>query len=201
MTGDTMEPPAPDELDPGAAPRGGQHPGDTMEPPAPDELAVGRALAAQLQVRCLAAGLRLATAESCTGGLVGHLVTGIPGSSGYYLGGVIAYADLVKHELLGVPDATLRAHGAVSAQVAAAMAEGACRQFGADLAVAVTGIAGPDGGSEAKPVGLTYVAVAGVTGTEVRRHQWHGDRGANTRQSAEAALRLLLERLGEEPVG
>ena len=172
-----------------------------MEPPATDDLSVAHALAAQLQARCLRGGLTLATAESCTGGLVGHLVTGIPGSSGYYLGGAITYADRIKHELLGVPDTTLQAHGAVSAQVAAAMAEGACRRFGVDLAVAVTGIAGPDGGSEAKPVGLTYVAVAGVAGTEVRRHQWHGDREANTRQSAEAALRLLLERLGEEPAG
>ena len=155
------------------------------------------ALAARLQARCQRDGLTLATAESCTGGLLGHVITENAGSSGHYLGGAITYADRVKASVLDVPDAALRAHGAVSAQVAAAMAEGALRRFGADLAIAVTGIAGPDGGSDAKPVGLTYVAVAGRAGTEVRRHLWRGDRGANKRRSAEAALLLLLERLGE----
>ena len=162
-----------------------------------DPLAAARELAERLQARCVRAGLTLATAESCTGGLVGHVATERPGSSAYYLGGVIAYADRIKADVLGVPEAALLAHGAVSAQVAAAMAEGVLRRYRADLAVAVTGVAGPDGGSEAKPVGLTYVAIAGVAGAEVRRHLWHGDRTANKVASAEAALRLALDRLGE----
>ena len=162
-----------------------------------DPLADARELAAGVQSRCVSAGLSLATAESCTGGLIGHVITEHPGSSAYYVGGVVSYSDAVKEAQLGVSGVTLQAHGAVSAQVAAAMAEGARRRFGTDLAVAVTGIAGPDGGTEAKPVGLTYVAVAGIAGAEVRRHLWHGDRAANKVRSAEAALRLLLERLGE----
>lgn len=164
---------------------------------ATDPLTGARELAAAVQARCVRAGLSLATAESCTGGLIGHVITEHPGSSAYYAGGAVTYSDAVKEAQLGVSPLALRAHGAVSAQVAAAMAEGACRRFATDLAVAVTGIAGPDGGSEAKPVGLTYVAVAGVAGLEVRRHLWHGDRASNKIRSAEAALQLLLERLGE----
>ncbi len=166
---------------------------------ATDPLAGARELAAAVQARCVRAGLSLATAESCTGGLIGHVITEHPGSSTYYAGGAVTYSDAVKEAQLDVSRVTLQAHGAVSAQVAAAMAEGARRRFGTDLAVAVTGIAGPGGGSEAKPVGLTYVAVAGVAGVEVRRHLWHGDRAANKVRSAEAALRLLLDRLGEGP--
>jgi PncC family amidohydrolase len=140
-------------------------------------------------------GTTLATAESCTGGLVGHLLTEVPGSSDAFRGGVIAYADDVKSARLGVPDATLAAHGAVSAQTAVAMAEGARRVLGAELAVAVTGIAGPAGGSDEKPVGLTYVAVADGAGHAVQRFQWAGDRHANKLASAMAALDLLLARL------
>jgi nicotinamide-nucleotide amidase len=123
-------------------------------------------------------------------------LTEISGSSTYLLGGVISYSDEAKRELLDVPAETLEHHGAVSAQVAASMAEGARRRFGADVGVAVTGIAGPTGGSAAKPVGLTYVAVADADGHDVRRHQWDGDRSANKRASAAAALELALERLG-----
>jgi PncC family amidohydrolase len=151
------------------------------------------ALAERSRSLAEALGLTVATAESCTGGLVGHLITAIPGSSSYYRGGFVTYADAVKVRLLGVPTAVLERHGAVSAQVAKAMAEGARASIGADLAVAVTGVAGPAGGSEAKPVGLTYVAVAGPRGSEVRRYQWTGDRPANKGRSAEAALRLLVE--------
>lgn len=153
------------------------------------------ALAAELQAMCLARGLRLATAESCTGGLVGAAITAIPGSSGFYLGGFITYADEVKRGLAGVPAEVLAAHGAVSAQVAVAMAEGARSRLGADLAVSVTGVAGPDGGSEAKPVGLTYVGVADGRGTDARRYVWPGDREANRQDSAVAALELALERV------
>ncbi len=153
------------------------------------------ALAMRLAERCLARGVRLVTAESCTGGLVGHAVTEVPGSSAWFLGGVIAYADSVKVEVLEVPATLIAHHGAVSAQVAVAMAHGARRLLGADLAVAVTGIAGPSGGSASKPVGLTYVAVADGSGHDARRFVWSHDRAGDKRASAAAALELALDRL------
>lgn len=153
------------------------------------------ALAAELQAMCLARGLHVATVESCTGGLVGAAITAISGSSGYYLGGFITYADALKRDQAGVPADVLAAHGAVSAQVAVAMADGVRSRLGADLAVSVTGVAGPDGGSEAKPVGLTYVGVADAAGTDVRRYLWTGDRDANRLDSAVAVLELALERV------
>ncbi len=152
-----------------------------------------RELAARLQERCLAAGLTVATAESCTGGRVSDALTDVPGSSGYVRGGVVAYADDVKASLLGVPAEVLRVHGAVSAQVARAMATGAQARFGTDLAVAVTGIAGPGGATAGKPVGLTYLAACGPGGTVVRRCRWEGDREENKAASARAALELLLD--------
>ena len=152
-------------------------------------------LAIRLGTRCDALGLRVATVESCTGGLVGHLITEVPGSSAYYVGGFVTYSDALKREVVGVPDDVLAAHGAVSAQVAMAMATGGRARTGADLAVSITGIAGPDGGTASKPVGLTYVAVADVVGVAVRRHVWSGDRGENKRRGAAAALGLLLERV------
>jgi len=156
------------------------------------------ALAERLQGRCLGRGLTVATAESCTGGLVAHLLTEVPGSSGYLRGGVVAYADDVKAGALRVGRDVIDAHGAVSAQVALAMAEGVRALLGADLAVAITGVAGPGGGTEAKPVGLVYVAVAGGQDpAEVRRYHWTGDRAANKRESARAALELLLTRAEE----
>jgi len=151
-------------------------------------------LAVRLGADCRALGLRVATVESCTGGLVSHLITEVPGSSAYFLGGFVTYSDALKREAVGVPADVLAAHGAVSAQVAMAMATGGLQRTGADLAVSVTGIAGPDGGSPSKPVGLTYVAVADGAGVEVRRYVWAGDRAENKRQSAAAALELLLER-------
>lgn len=155
--------------------------------------------ARRLQEVCLARGLTVATAESCTGGLVAHLITEVPGSSGYLRGGVVAYSDAVKAAVLGVPDATLRAHGAVSAQTAAAMAAGVRERLGSDLGVAVTGIAGPDGGSGAKPVGLVYIAVAGGREPTVRRFLWPHDREGNKRASAEAALAMLAEAAVSRP--
>jgi nicotinamide-nucleotide amidase len=151
-------------------------------------------IARRLQERCVAAGLLVAAAESCTGGLLTHILTEVPGSSAYLLGGVVSYADRAKVDLLGVDPDHLAAHGAVSAQVARAMAQGARERFGADLGVAITGVAGPDGGSDAKPVGLTYVAVADEDGVEVRRLLWTGDRSANKRDSTGAALDLLFVR-------
>jgi len=154
------------------------------------------ALAERLQRTCLERNLTVAVAESCTGGLVADALTDISGSSGYFLGGIVSYSDDAKERLLGVAADVLAAHGAVSAQVARAMAEGARASFGSAVAASVTGIAGPDGGSEAKPVGLTYVGVADEAGADVRRFQWTGDRLANKQLSAEAVLELLLERVG-----
>jgi PncC family amidohydrolase len=149
-------------------------------------------LAGRLGAVLVERGLTVATAESCTGGLVAHLLTEVPGSSRYLRGGIVAYADDVKLAALGVPAEVLVAHGAVSAQVALAMADGVRARLGTDLGVGVTGVAGPDGGSDAKPVGLVYVAVAGYGPAEVRRCLWAGDRSENKRLSAEAALELLL---------
>lgn len=154
-------------------------------------------LAERVGRACLARGTTIGTAESCTGGLVAHWITEVPGSSGYFLGGVVSYSNDVKRALIDVPIGVLEAHGAVSAQVAVAMAIGARGRVGADLAVAVTGVAGPDGGTADKPVGLTYVAVADDRGEAVRRFLWAGERSANKRASAEAALRAILERLDE----
>jgi nicotinamide-nucleotide amidase len=151
-------------------------------------------LADRLQARCLSAGLTVGLAESCTGGLTAHVLTEIPGSSGYLLGSIVSYADAAKVRLLGVAEEVLAAHGAVSAQVARAMAVGARERLGADIGAGVTGIAGPDGGSDAKPVGLTYIAVADELGVDVRRFAWSGDRGENKRASVEAVLELLLAR-------
>ena len=137
----------------------------------------------------------IALGESCTGGLVGHLITEVPGASAYLRGGVVAYSDAAKAALLDVPPGALKEHGAVSAQVAIAMASGARIRFGADVGVAVTGISGPSGGSPQKPVGLTYVAIADGSGSEVRRFQWQGERSANKLASARAVLDLLIERL------
>ena len=162
---------------------------------AEDPLAELADLAVRLGARCTARGLHVATVESCTGGLVSHLITEVPGSSAYFVGGFVTYSDALKRQAVGVPEEVLAAHGAVSAQVAMAMATGGRERTGADLAVSVTGIAGPDGGTPSKPVGLTYVAVADGTGVAVRRFVWDGDRAQNKRLSATAALELLLERV------
>lgn len=152
-------------------------------------------LATRLQAAALAAGRSVALAESCTGGMVAAALTALPGSSGYFIGGVVSYADPAKRDILGVDSAILDAHGAVSAQVAMAMAVGARTRFSADLAASVTGVAGPDGGSDAKPVGLTYVAVADGAGVDVRRVVWPGDRAANRHDSVILVLEMLLERI------
>lgn len=154
------------------------------------------ALAERLQGLCLGRGCTVAIAESCTGGLVSATITEVPGSSRYFLGGVVSYANAAKASLLGVPEVMLEAHGAVSAQVAVAMAAGARARFGAALAVSITGVAGPDGGSEAKPVGLTYVGFADVHGTDVRRFTFGSDRAGNREAAAREALTWLIERVG-----
>lgn len=149
-------------------------------------------LAHRLQDACLARGLSVATAESCTGGLVAAALTAVPGSSGYVRGGIVAYADDVKVKSLAVPPETITGHGAVSEETAKAMAEGARDAFGVDLAVAVTGVAGPGGGTVDKPVGLTYVAVASSRGTTALRFLWSGDRQSNRWDSTRVALEELV---------
>jgi PncC family amidohydrolase len=137
-------------------------------------------------------GWQMASAESCTGGMVGHVITQVPRSSDHYLGGIVSYSDAVKRELLDVPDDVLQRVGAVSSEVAEAMTAGALARFpAARLVTAVTGIAGPDGGSEDKPVGLTYVAAALRDGrAAVERHTWQHDRDGNKRASVLAVLEL-----------
>jgi PncC family amidohydrolase len=148
-------------------------------------------LAASLDRR----GWSLAVAESCTGGGLGARITEIPGSSSYFVGGIIAYQNRIKMDELGVPERLLTEHGAVSQQVAEAMARGCLRRFSADLAVAITGIAGPEGGSLDKPVGLVYLAAAVHDLVLSRHHHFAGGRSSVRAQAVEAALRLALDAL------
>jgi len=145
--------------------------------------------------RLIARSESLATAESCSGGLIAHRITAVPGASRYFHGGVVAYSNDAKTGLLGVARETLAQHGAVSEQVAHEMAEGARARLKADHAVAVTGIAGPGGGTREKPVGLVYTAVAGPRGTAVMRHLFKGTREEIKQRTADEALRLLSEQL------
>lgn len=165
-------------------------------PPPDDELdAAARRLGRALGTH----GWQMASAESCTGGLVGHLITQVPGSSDYYLGGVVSYSNATKEDLLDVPTQLIEQAGAVSSEVAEAMTSGVLARFPrARVAVAVTGIAGPDGGTNEKPVGLTYVAAAVRDGPAiVERHVWPHDRDGNKRASALAALELVARAAGE----
>ena len=138
-------------------------------------------------------GLRLAVAESCTGGLVGHRLTNIPGSSTYYMGSVTAYAYEAKVRLLGVKWESLEKYGAVSKQVALEMALGVRRTFAADIGLSVTGIAGPGGGTPTKPVGYTWLGINSCSKEECRQFTWDQDRLGNKILSAEAALQLLVD--------
>lgn len=138
-----------------------------------------------------AGGMTLATAESCTGGMIGGMITETPGASEYFLGGIIAYANSAKTTILNIPPEVIETHGAVSEQVASAMADGARARFGSDFALGVTGIAGPAGGSPEKPVGLVYIALTGADGTEVHRHVFSGNRGAVRKRAAFAAINHL----------
>jgi nicotinamide-nucleotide amidase len=151
------------------------------------------ALAERLQGICLGRRMTVSLAESCTGGLVAETLTEVAGSSGYFLGGIVSYSNAAKEALLDVPAPTLATHGAVSAQVAKAMAAGARARFGASLAASITGVAGPDGGSDAKPVGLVYVGLATHAGVEVRRLQLAGERRSVREGAARAAMELLIE--------
>ena len=152
------------------------------------EQVVGRLLTAR--------GLTLSVAESCTGGLLGHRLTNVAGSSAYFERGVIVYSNRAKQELLGVPDDVLRTHGAVSAPCAEAMARGICERSGSACGLAITGIAGPDGGTPQKPVGTVFFGVAVAGHVTSRRFRFAGDRVAVKWQSAQTALDLLRRSLG-----
>ena len=136
-------------------------------------------------------GQTVATAESCTGGLIGEQITDVPGASEYFLGGAVCYANAAKRDVLGVDEHLLAEHGAVSEPVAEAMAAGCRERFDSDWAVATTGIAGPTGGTESKPVGLVYISLAGPDGTQVHRHVFSGTRKFIRLQAALAAINYL----------
>ena len=153
-----------------------------------------RTLAQQLSAAAIAGGVRVATAESCTGGLLAATITNLPGASAYYAGGIVAYANDVKVRHLGVDPDAMESHGAVSETVALQMAGEACRRFSADVAMAVTGIAGPGGGTPEKPVGTVWMAVGSSSGTgRARRTRFAGDRLAVRARSVEEVLSMALE--------
>lgn len=152
-------------------------------------------LASRVGAALRSAGESVATAESCTAGLLGATLTEVPGSSGWYRGGVIAYADDLKASLAGVPEDVLAANGAVSAEVALELARGAKDRCGATWGLGVTGIAGPGGGTPEKPVGLVHLAVAGARGARAKRHLLGGDRDLVRKRSVTLALDLLRRAL------
>lgn len=152
-------------------------------------------LEAQIGELLLALGLKLALAESCTGGLMGNRITDVAGSSAYFLGGLISYAYEAKADLLGVQWETLNSKGAVSREVVLEMARGARKVLHADIAVSVSGIAGPGGAMPGKPVGTTWIGLVTKQGEWARLFQFSGNRIENKSQSAEAALQMLLDHL------
>lgn len=153
--------------------------------------------AARLQELAIARGVTVATAESCTGGNIAHRITSQSGSSDYFLGGVVSYANDVKQRVLGVPETILDNPGAVSEPCARAMAEGARTVIGAGIAVSTTGIAGPDGGTARKPVGLVYIGLATASEILVEAHVFPGDRAAVIEAATLRALELLLHAAAE----
>lgn len=162
-----------------------------MTPPSDADLA---RVAAGLGELLRARGWRMATAESSTGGLIGHAITMTPGASDYYAGGVICYSNLAKQLLLDVPADLIAAHGAVSEEVAASLAVGAAHRFETEVGISVTGIAGPDGGSDRKPVGTHYLAVARRGQPARVEHRVFGhDRDGNRSAAALSALELALD--------
>jgi CDP-diacylglycerol--glycerol-3-phosphate 3-phosphatidyltransferase len=152
-----------------------------------------RRSAAELGDLLRAARLTVSVAESCTGGMLGSAFTDQPGSSAYFVGGVIAYANEVKIDQLGVPSELLSQHGAVSCEVAVAMADGVRLRLGSDLAASITCIAGPDADGTSKPVGLTYIGIAGPDGTHCHDYVLGGDRWSNRREAAAKAIQLLVD--------
>jgi len=144
---------------------------------------------------CRQKGLTLGVVESATGGLVSHLITNIPGSSDCYKGSITSYSNEVKIEVVGVKEDTLNKYGAVSHQVAEQMAQGGREVLGTDICIADTGVAGPTGATQGKPVGLFYIGLSHRAGTYIQKHEFHGDREENKRSAAEVALSWLREYL------
>ena len=140
-------------------------------------------------------GLTLGAVESATGGLISHLITGVPGSSDYFKGSVTSYSNDIKIKVIGVKVATLKKYGSVSSQVAGEMAAGGKKLLSVDVCLADTGIAGPGGATPGKPVGLFYIGLAHKGGTFCRKYEFHGDRARNKQSAAEAAFDWLKEYL------
>ena len=161
----------------------------------PNELSLEAEIGTILRSR----GLKLATAESCTGGLVADRITDVPGSSDYFIGGVVAYAYEAKVALVHVSWDTLRQHGAVSRETVIEMARGVRTALGANIGVSISGIAGPGGGLPDKPVGTTWIGLSATDGDWARKFVWDGDRRANKEASAEVALQFLLDYLNGNP--
>lgn len=151
----------------------------------------GQTMEGVVALKLKAKGLTVAVAESCTGGLIGQRLTSLPGSSAYFERGVVTYSDQAKVDLLSVPESLIRQKGSVSAEVAEAMAEGVRERSGADLGLAVTGIAGPSGGTKEKPVGLVFLALADKKTSVCRQHLFSGDRESIRFRASQAALDLL----------
>jgi nicotinamide-nucleotide amidase len=160
-----------------------------------DEGSFLRSLAASVAGTAMQSGTSICTAESCTGGMIAHLLTEVPGVSSVFLGGVVAYANSAKSEILGVNPNTLASFGAVSEPVARAMALGACEKLHAAVGVSTTGVAGPGGGSAAKPVGLVYIGVYGPGFDAVREFHFPGDRLEVIRAATREALNMLQRAL------
>ena len=160
-----------------------------------DESAALRELAEAVARAALRSGVTICTAESCTGGMIAHMLTEVAGVSQVYQGSVVAYSNLAKVEILGVPASVVETNGAVSDPVARAMARGACARFHAALGVSTTGVAGPGGGTDAKPVGLVFVAVHGPSLDEVKELHLRGGREAIIREASREALQFLEQAL------
>jgi len=152
-------------------------------------------LAKKIIADCTAQSIKIATAESCTGGLIAAAFTEISGSSAVFECGFVTYSNEAKNKMLGVPADLIEIHGAVSEEVACAMAAGAREKAGVDLAVSVTGIAGPSGGSAQKPIGLVYIAVASKNGVNVQQNTFTGDRAEIRNQAVRSAIAMLTEEL------
>jgi len=150
-----------------------------------------RIIAQRIGNQCRLYGVTLSICESCTGGLFSGMVTSIPGSSAYFTGSIVAYANWVKKDIVGVRQETLTRHGAVSSHVAREMAQGIRSCLKADIGVSITGIAGPSGGNEKKPVGCVFIGIATAKGVSVKEYMFHGSRKSIRLQACEHALRFL----------
>lgn len=156
-------------------------------------------LSAQVGTVLAERGLTVATAESCTGGLLSHILTGVSGASQYFIGGVVAYSNAIKESSLNVPQITIQKHGAVSAETARAMAAGIRTNFETDFGLSTTGVAGPTGGTPAKPVGLVWIGISTASRTRAYECHFEGDRAMVKSSTVEEVLTVLLNLLKDDP--